>query len=125
VTRFRHFVRRNPMATLAVLLLALAMRLIVPAGYMPVADVHGWTMTICTGHGAVTTAAPGKSDATKPGQPCSFANPVVVGTGDEPPVVPAATVVWTARLLPVPVPAPSASPSRLRPPLRAPPLAFA
>lgn len=105
------------------LLVALAMRLIVPAGYMPVAASGGWTMTICTGHGAVTV--PGKADTTKAEPPCGFASLAVVGTGGEPPTLPALAAAWVASPLPVAVTIAAATPARLRPPLRAPPLAFA
>ncbi|WP_221794896.1 hypothetical protein [Aquisediminimonas sediminicola] len=36
-----------------VLLLVLAMRVLVPAGYMPMASAHGLTITLCTPKGAV------------------------------------------------------------------------
>lgn len=41
-------------ACLLAALLALAVRLAVPAGYMPQRSADGWTITICTGQGPAT-----------------------------------------------------------------------
>ncbi|GLI99376.1 hypothetical protein [Sphingobium sp. BS19] len=67
---------------LAVLLLAMFARLLVPAGWMPSTDVgRGYTITLCTGSGAmaawvdadgtVRKNKPATSDRTD--QPCAFA----------------------------------------------------
>ncbi|MFM2098973.1 MAG: hypothetical protein RLZZ366_512 [Pseudomonadota bacterium] len=67
--------------TLALVVLALAMRVIVPAGWMPSAMSGHATFTLCTGTGMVEAwvdeggkirkSLPGKGKAT--GEPCAFA----------------------------------------------------
>ena len=67
-------------AALALVALALLLRLIIPAGYMPVAG-KGYAITLCTGQGAMTAwiDADGKVHKStkwpdqKPEHPCTFA----------------------------------------------------
>lgn len=73
------------MLALAVLACALALRMLVPEGWMPVSDAHGFRITLCAGTGPMdmTMAMPGmamkhgKSDhGPQPMQdhPCTFAH---------------------------------------------------
>ena len=73
------------MLALAVLACALALRMLVPQGWMPVSDAHGFRITMCSGTGPMdmTMAMPGmamhgKSDhgPQQPMQehPCTFAH---------------------------------------------------
>ncbi len=53
---------------------ALAVRLIVAPGFMPVADANGFTIAMCSGQGAYSVHIPGKSDPAMPSSGgCAFA----------------------------------------------------
>ena len=106
----RSLARRHRMLALAVLACAMALRLLVPEGWMPVADAQGFRITLCTGIGPMdmTTAMPGmamKHGAMKPGkadqgqQPmqehaCTFAH---LGLAFAGPLLPALTLPPPAR----------------------------
>jgi hypothetical protein len=118
-------------AALALLMLALALRLLVPAGFMPVSG-QGYMVTLCTGSGAIRAFVDERgegrdgSPASRPGfeQPCSFAG--LATALDLPPaaasVVPALafgpaaamlmTVVAIGRGLAAPPPPPTGPPAR-------------
>jgi hypothetical protein len=77
--------RSHRMLALAVLACALALRMLVPQGWMPVSDAHGFRITMCSGTGPMdmTIAMPGmtmhgKADHApqQPMQehPCTFAH---------------------------------------------------
>ena len=77
--------RGHRMLALAVVACALALRLLVPQGWMPVADGHGFRLTLCSGSGPMempTASMPGMAghhDDSGHGQPaaehpCAFAN---------------------------------------------------
>jgi hypothetical protein len=53
--------RNHRMLALAVLACAMALRILVPEGWMPVSDGHGFRITLCTGSGPMdmTMAMPG------------------------------------------------------------------
>ena len=55
VTSIRAWIFNNTIAAVAVVMLTLAVRLLIPTGFMPGSDARGLTVSICTGHGAVTT----------------------------------------------------------------------
>ncbi len=60
------------------LLCVLAIRVAIPTGFMPVADAHGITISVCTGQGAVTAFLPipqreDGQDHHGPAAPCAFA----------------------------------------------------
>lgn len=120
-----------PRATAFLLAATLLLRLLVPAGFMPIVSSGGMQITLCTGSGPQSAMidmagmATGKSKPDgHPGQdvPCGFAGvamPGLVGADPlplAPPVVlaitttPAALPIRTVRRVP-----------RLRPPLRGPP----
>lgn len=75
---------RHKVLALAVLVCALAMRLLVPQGWMPISDSHGFRFTLCSGTGPMemSAAMPGmashhdKSGHDRPMQdhPNAFAN---------------------------------------------------
>lgn len=111
---------------------SLAVRLIVPAGFMPVMDGGRVTLQICSGMISTGTMAAmpgmrhGKSDLpaqSKVETPCAFAGIGLAALGAADPVLLLAAVLFAfllaSRVVPQVLPAP---PGRLRPPLRAPPL---
>jgi hypothetical protein len=112
-------------------LLALLWRVAVPVGFMPEQRHAGWVLRLCTGEGISTVAIdlggnPARSDGTAQPTPttCAFAGP---GTS----VLPAAPAVLLAFVAAFATAAPRVTATepdprpggRLRPPLRAPPVA--
>ena len=109
---------------------ALILRVLVPAGYMPAWSGGTPTLQLCPGsvpaaapmagmhHGAVKHEAP-----ASPEQPCDFAGLAAPVLGSADPVLLIAALAFAFALAvsggALSLPAP---PSRLRPPLRAPPL---
>ena len=61
----RSGVRGHKLLTLAVLACALGLRILVPQGWMPVADGHGFRIAMCSGAGPMdmTVAMPGMAMA--------------------------------------------------------------
>jgi hypothetical protein len=131
MTRLRHLIERRSAAMVWLLLLALALRLIVPAGFMPAASAHGITLVACPEWGAAPAlaahhAAHQRTDHGEPHRhaepPCAFAGlglPTLAG-GELPPLSPptdAVSLVATTlgRALQL------AATDRLRPPAHAPP----
>jgi hypothetical protein len=115
------------------LLLALAVRAIVPAGYMPTQGAKGLVISLCTGEGArqMVLAVP-QSDAgddqqdheRKPLLPCAFmalAAPALGGS--EPAIISAPDRLLREVALPPPVAISHSVFAYVRPPLRGPPLA--
>lgn len=111
---------------------SLAVRLIVPAGFMPALDGGRITLQICSGMASTETMATmptmhhGKSDLPAKSRietPCAFAGMGVAALGTVDPVLLLAAVLFAfliaSRAVSQVLPAP---PGRLRPPLRAPPL---
>lgn len=65
--------RLHPAFAMLLLAATLALRLAVPAGYMPVADEHGIRVEICTGTGkAFVEIDPGSPNDSQPRDPCPF-----------------------------------------------------
>lgn len=62
---------------LALGLIALALQVLVPAGYMVADGPQGPALVVCTGHGPLLAASdlghPGKAPASRPDMPCAFA----------------------------------------------------
>lgn len=124
---------KHPLLALAIGLAALALRLAVPAGYMPMLDHGRMALTICADSGPAFAkpsheiATPGvahhdegKSQARGS---CAFADLALPLIGGADPVQLAAALVFilvTALFLGIALPPPAAL--RLRPPLRGPPL---
>lgn len=81
--------RLNPVYLFLLLAAALALRIAVPAGFMPVADDDGLRVEICTG-GIPTaiTLDPGKSDRDPPRDPCPYGVATAAGMDVPPPIAP-------------------------------------
>ena len=130
MNRLRLSIRRH--AALAGLLVAaaLALRVLVPAGFMPSVENGRVVIAICTGYGPMTMAMPGmdhqddgKSEQAK--SPCAFADLALPAIGSADPVLLAAAIRYILALSLVLVVAQRVQPiARLRPPLRGPPLRF-
>ncbi len=87
----RSLFRRHMGLGWLVVTLALAMKLLVPAGFMPVVGAHGVEIVICSGNGpmSMTMAIPGKAGqpgddqggSAKHDAPCAFSGLVAPGLG--------------------------------------------
>lgn len=110
---------------------ALAVRLMVPVGFMPAVEGGRLTLTSCSGAApaAATPAmagmhheAPDGRDRGKPEMPCAFAGPGLATADAIDPVLLATAIlfafVFAVRAVALALPA---APVRWRPPLRAPP----
>ncbi len=119
MTRLRSLLTARRWLALALIVAALAVRIIVPAGMMPGFD-GGATFTICTGHGAVV-AGHGKADPAKADAPCAFTGLTAAAIDTPaPPVLPAMPLPVALVIVAVGI-AVLLRPVRLRPPLRGPP----
>lgn len=132
----RALMRRRRSCFALLLACTLAVRLIVPAGFMPAMDGGGLSLRICSGmaSGSEMAAMPamphgghGEHDGEGGGKaqtPCAFAGIGMAALGGADPVLLLAALLFAfllaSRAAPWPLPKP---PSRLRPPLRAPPAA--
>lgn len=108
---------------------ALALRLLVPVGYMPATGQQGAVITICTGMGTQSLGQPvpdDRHDRNEPGkgagETCAFAGLGLLSTGaiDPPLLIAAMHFVTRSGLLPIYLPD-GGLPAFLRPPLRGPP----
>jgi hypothetical protein len=124
----RLLVARFPAAAVALLVAALAMKAVVPAGYMPAAGTL-LTIRVCSidpaGRTVRSVPVPAREPAApaKPADSCTFASLSMAAAAGAPPVLLAAALVFIflAALRPA-SPALPTSPLRLRPPLRGPPI---
>ncbi|MEO8723939.1 MAG: hypothetical protein ABI395_10540 [Sphingobium sp.] len=75
MTRARFLIGTHRHFALALVVLALFARLVVPTGFMPQATSHGMVITMCTGQGAVNITLPGEPLHHKASadMPCAFA----------------------------------------------------
>ena len=129
--RLRRHSRQHRAAVALLLVLALALRFIVPAGYMPVFSNGSMSFAMCDGMGPMAMAAlPGmahhKGDhpgQDKAEQPCGGAGLTAPALGGADPVLLVAAIIAiiAAGLAPR-IPRPIRAIDRLRPPLRAPPI---
>ncbi|MBB3348711.1 hypothetical protein [Sphingomonas sp. BK069] len=126
MTSLRRLLANSPCLALWLVVAALAVRLLVPAGYM-LSPARPLALVACPGVAPVAHHRHDRSPAhhRAPEQPCAFAaltTPLAVAAATVPPAVTA-----LAAATPAPrrraVAAPRAPP-RWRPPLRAPPLAL-
>lgn len=130
--RLRDLVLANRPFAGAILVLALMMKVVIPAGFMPTVSNDQIVASICSGTGPMTMAMPipglqhGKSDGSghqdKAEQPCIFAGlsaPALTGAD---PLLLAITILFilVLGLRSMALPA-STAPPHLRPPLRGPP----
>lgn len=98
---------------LALVALALALRILVAPGFMPVIGVGGVTVSMCTGQGVVEVAVPGKAPLQKAHDPCPYA---ALG---QPPLVPPLDLLPAAMPLLAAI-APALAPLAQRPHVGAP-----
>lgn len=126
---------KHPLLVLAIGLAALALRIAVPAGYMPVVDQGRLALTLCNGSGPVAASAPTHHDASskptthhdggdyKAEGSCAFSDLSLPAIGGADAVQLAAALIFilAAGLSLLAVLPPRAA-LRLRPPLRGPPL---
>ncbi|HEY0622913.1 hypothetical protein [Sphingomonas sp.] len=126
---FRRFILDHPKLAAALIALALAMKLAVPAGFMPVAGPGQMMVLVCTEFGPQRVAidVPGMpakpDDAIKMSEPCAFAG---LGLGWLPGTDPmllagALRYIFALGFVAVSTPLLARAPY-LRPPLRGPPL---
>lgn len=126
----RTLLRGKPWLAIGLILLAVAVRALVPQGYMPQAQGRVLTVQICadaTGiphwrQITVPARLPSHADGQTHHPACAFAGHAMPLLGAADPVVLAAALVFILRAGFEPAaPALPASSRRLRPPLRAPP----
>jgi hypothetical protein len=136
VQPFRTTLSRHRWLAAAILFAALALRLLVPAGYMPVLDAGRATLAICSGQGPVTVPTPahhamagmahhggvGHDEAVVP-KGCAFADLSLQVLGGADPVLLAVALAFILAIaIQIRTPAPPRAAPHLRPPLRGPPL---
>jgi hypothetical protein len=125
VTSLRRLARRFPALAAAAVLAALLLRLVVPAGFMPVVEHGRLTIALCSGAGPMT-AMPGHGHHQPPAtaaKSCAFADLAVPAIGGADPIQLAAALRFVLALgLVLALVLPVVAPARLRPPLRGPPL---
>lgn len=131
MTGLRQIIRTYPARAMLALIVVLAARLIVPAGFMPAVSGGQIVIAICSGHDGAPVLAtidtgkrvPGGHDPTHVDAPCPYAaltagwlpvvDPIQLGEA-------IAVILASGFMLPVALPTRYAA--RLRPPLRGPPL---
>jgi hypothetical protein len=127
----RSALTRCRLLAVAILFGALLLRLAVPAGFMPVLEDGGPTLTICPGWSSDTTATarPGmatmnhhRENAPQPPGGCAFADLALAMVAPPELLQPGAVIAWPGIMSAGKPPTPSAaSIGHLRPPLRGPP----
>lgn len=126
----RAFFRRHPRVAALVLTAALALRVLVPGGYMPTVTPGGLTVQVCTGAadgpGAMTIAVPGLQHHEQPGDvahgKCAYADLAQAMAGGPDLAMIAATLIFALRQALRPLRAPTIRRAAfVRPPLRGPP----
>lgn len=129
MTALRRHLRSRPWLAALALAAALALRLLVPAGFMPTVADGRVTLTLCSGvqPAAPMAAMPGMAhhdDGSGTAEaPCAYADLALPALGSADPALLAAALAFVVALAmrrAIPL-APRAS-ARLRPPLRGPPL---
>lgn len=128
----RALLRDRPGLAALLILAALLLRLMVPSGFMPVVQGDRWMIGLCSSAGAghVAIAIPGMEhksggDDAAAGKGCAFADLSLVSLAGADPIQLAALIAFVMAIGAAARPAsPRASPLRLRPPLRGPPLPF-
>ena len=133
MTPLRHYLHDRRHFALAIVMLALLMRLLLPIGFMPDVSAGKIGIRLCTGHvpAAMDLSAHHRGaghhkhgQSPKHDMPCPFSSGSAHGlTGADPiQLAIALAFVMLLCLRPVAVPRAGAAP-RLRPPLRGPPVA--
>ncbi|HTG39071.1 DUF2946 family protein [Sphingomonas sp.] len=134
MTGLRRLARDHAPLTALLLAAVLLLRLLMPAGFMPVADGNGsLTVMVCSGEGsrAMTIAIPGlgerpakpaPQERDKAGSPCAFGSLAAAFLGSvDPALLGAALAIVALLALRSVTPAPHRAARHLRPPLRGPP----
>ena len=130
--RLRNLVRANRPFACAVLVLALMMKVVMPAGYMPTVSSGQIVVSICSGTGPMTMVmtipgldhekSEGDGHRGKTEQPCAFSGLTAPSLAAADPVLLAAAILFVLALGMRPLVLPvSTAPPYLRPPLRGPP----
>jgi hypothetical protein len=130
MTPLRHYLRDRRHFAMAIIMLALLMRLLLPTGFMPDVSAGKITIALCTGHGPATIdiAAPagghhGEGQPAKHDMPCPFSSGTSYGLAGADPILLALAIAFVMALCLRPVAATRvADAPYLRPPLRGPPL---
>jgi hypothetical protein len=133
MTRLRRLILHYRAMALAMIALALAMKALIPAGTMIGGDARALTVQICDGYAdaghalviALKRAAPAKSATDHAGdhQTCPFSALGHAGLAGADPLLLALALAFAVLLaLATPLCLAPRAPSRLRPPLRAPPV---
>jgi len=126
MNRLRHIIRDHRLLACLLFAAALAMRVLVPAGFMPVAS-GGLAVEFCSGSGPVTMVmefpgVPGKAEH-KADSPCAFGALAAPGLAGADPIqlaIALALIALVALFWAAPVPVHRAT--HLRPPPQGPPL---
>ena len=127
----RLLIQRYPQLAAIVVVVALALRVLLPAGYMPMQDHGRIVVTICNGSpdgpGTMVMAISGLKHKQQPADSahgkCAYANlPQVMTGGVDPVLLPVALAFVLALALTLALTLPPRPTARLRPPLRGPPL---
>lgn len=134
--RLRSILIRYPALAFAILVAALALRLLVPAGFMPAAGKGAFAIEICSGYGpqmstgqptamAHAMAMPGMAhhdDTATSMSPCAFSDLAQAAIGGVDPILLVAAIAFAVMLgLFSGSALPQRIVPRLRPPLRGPP----
>ncbi|HWK35538.1 DUF2946 family protein [Sphingomonas sp.] len=126
MTALRLFVRDHRVLAAWLVVLALAMKLAVPAGFMTSTQAGAITVEVCNGTGPMTIAIPGLPDKpADPGtkeQPCAFSGLSAPSLAGADPVLLVAAIAFVfAYAIRRETPVAARAPAYLRPPLRGPP----
>lgn len=129
MTSLRRFLIDRPWLALALVVLALSVKFVVPAGFMPTASAGGIAITICSGTGPMTMVMPsdttghaGDEQKAKPDAPCAFAGLALPSLGGADPIQLALALAFVLAIgLASATVWPRLAVAHLRPPLRGPP----
>jgi hypothetical protein len=115
MTGWRHILQQRRTLALALVLVALLARMLIPTGYMPVVEDGRFVMALCPGqgpmpmshgamagmdHASATMEHPGDHDRSghmKDGPPCAFAGVALAATAMVDPVLLALAIVFIVR----------------------------
>ncbi|VXD02574.1 conserved hypothetical protein [Sphingomonas sp. T1] len=137
MTPLRRLLRDHPALAAWLVVVALAMKILVPGGFMPVVANGVLTIQLCAGAGPVSAATPVPVHAAMPGMthdpdktqhagremPCAFSGLTTAGLAAADPVLLALAIAFVvATVFRAATPVVARAPEFLRPPLRGPPV---
>jgi hypothetical protein len=132
VTRLRRLLFEHRLLCGCLIAAALLMKVVVPAGFMPVALRGTLVLGFCSGYGPKTIAVtiPAREERSSPDEhqqksemPCAFAGLSMLGLPAVDPLLLALAIAFLVeRAIRTATPIPAITRSYLRPPLRGPPL---